>query len=178
MTVITASRSSRAWSISSPTAGRRAPYRDADRIVHLQDLVRARDFAEFQKLDVFEDVVATDAYHMTLSEGDLPEAVNSARLSPNAFEFFGVPPLLGRVFTAVGSPDGREPEHAVVISEAFWRRHYGRDPNVIGRTIDLDRDRYTIVGVAPGVCSGGPPTSFCRRVCRSFRSPRSRSTHD
>lgn len=40
------------------------PYRDADRIVHLMDLVRARDFAEFQKLDVFEDVVATDAYHI------------------------------------------------------------------------------------------------------------------
>src|SRR5712671_403972 len=114
------------------------PYHGADRIVHFQDLVDARVFAEFQKLDVFDGVIATDLYNMTLSAGDLPEAVSAARVSPNAFEFFGVPPLVGREFGSAGSPEGQEPERVVVVSYGFWQSHLGGDASAVGRTLDLD----------------------------------------
>src|SRR5262245_20032536 len=71
------------------------PYRDADRIVHLMDLVDVRVFREFERLNIFDGVVASDAYNMTLSGGDLPESLMGARVSSNAFDFFGVPPLAG-----------------------------------------------------------------------------------
>ena len=75
--------------------------------------------------------------------------MNVARLSPNAFEFLGVPPLLGRAFTSAGSPADREPEHVVVISHAFWQRHFGGAANALGQTMRLDHQSYQVIGIAP-----------------------------
>ena len=104
---------------------------------------------ELQKLDGLDGAIATDFYNMILTGGDLPEAVNVARMSPNAFEFLGVPPLLGRAFTSAGSPAGEEPEHVVVISYGFWQRHFGGEANVLGQTMQLDHESYQVIGVVP-----------------------------
>src|SRR6185295_7646481 len=80
---------------------------------------------------------------------DLPEAVNVARMSPNAFEFLGVPTLLGRAFTSAGSPAGQEPEHVAVISYAFWQRHFGGAANALGQMMRLDHESYQVIGIAP-----------------------------
>jgi predicted permease len=124
------------------------PYRGADRMVRA-DPVSGRTFLELQKLDGFDGAIATDFYNMILTGGELPEAVNVARMSPNAFEFLGVPPLLGRAFTSAGTPAGQEPEHVVVISYGFWQRHFGGDASVLGRTMQLDHESYQVIGVVP-----------------------------
>ena len=125
------------------------PYKDPDRMIHLRDTMTARVFEAWQALDVFDGLVATDYYNMSLTSGDLPEAVFVARMSPNAFEFFGIPPALGRTFAAAGSPPNQEPERAVVLSHKFWQSHYGGSRDAVGTTLELDHEKYAVIGVMP-----------------------------
>lgn len=120
------------------------PYRDADRIVHYMDLGSAATFEQWRELDAFEDMIATDVYGMNVTRGDLPENVLVGRVSANAFEFFGVPPALGRTF---GSGEDTEP--VAVLTYGFWQRYFGGDPRAIGETIRLDGEVYTVIGVVP-----------------------------
>jgi hypothetical protein len=63
------------------------------------------------------------------------------------FETLGAPAFLGRTLQA--SDYQPNSGHVVLISDSMWRQHYGKDPNVIGRRISLDRESYEIVGVMP-----------------------------
>jgi putative ABC transport system permease protein len=78
--------------------------------------------------------------------GATPEEVSAARLTADVFPTLGVPPLLGRVFTRQ-EEDGHEP--FAVISYSLWVNRYGHDPHVLGRSVDLNRKTYTIIGVMP-----------------------------
>lgn len=71
----------------------------------------------------------------------------------NYFQTLGVKPLLGRFF---GPKDDDTPgaHPVVVISDRFWRSHFGADPNVLGRSIELNGYRFTIIGVAPASFGG------------------------
>ena len=128
------------------------PYRGAMRMVHLHlyekdpvpdDLgLSGPQFAEFQKSDVLDGAIAEDMYSRALTGEDLPEQVQAARISPNAFEYFGVPALLGREF---GPADN---QHTAVLSYHFWKSHYGgRD--IVGSGLEMDHELFTIVGVLP-----------------------------
>jgi putative ABC transport system permease protein len=86
------------------------------------------------------------------------ERVATTFVSPQLFSILKVPPLLGRTFTAsegiaIVSGDEQEAAHVAVLSYAFWRRHYGANPDVIGQTIALnefgEKKQFTIVGVMP-----------------------------
>jgi putative ABC transport system permease protein len=86
------------------------------------------------------------------------ERVATTFVSPQLFSILEVPPLLGRTFTAsegiaIVSGDEQEAAHVAVLSYAFWRRHYGANPDVIGQTIALnefgEKKQFTIVGVMP-----------------------------
>ena len=120
------------------------PYRDADRIIHYTDMAAARTFEQWRKLDAIEDMVATDRYSMNITNGPLPENVDVARVSSNLFDFFGVPPVIGRTFT-----EAEKPERAAVVTYGFWQRYYGGDVGAIGKTLQLDREVYTVVGIVP-----------------------------
>jgi putative ABC transport system permease protein len=72
------------------------------------------------------------------------ERVIGTRISPEMFGVLGVSPLIGRALT---SEDDRSNANVVVISHRLWTRVFGRDPSVLGRTLALDRQPYTIVGV-------------------------------
>jgi predicted permease len=76
-----------------------------------------------------------------------PERVGGARVSANFFSFLGVSMARGRAFAAEEEQPGNE--RVVVISDGLWQRRYGRDPNVTGRTILINSEPHTIVGVAP-----------------------------
>jgi predicted permease len=67
--------------------------------------------------------------------------------SPNLFEYMGVPPEIGRQFTQADAPQGN-PAPVAVLSYLFWQKQYGGNPNVIGKTIQLDHKMYTVIGVA------------------------------
>src|SRR4029078_1792493 len=78
---------------------------------------------------------------------DNPEQVNALHLSAGLLPMLGVPPLLGRVFTADEDVPGRE--HFAVIIFGLWQRRFDGDRGVIGRQISLDGNVFTIIGVMP-----------------------------
>src|SRR5580693_5541875 len=84
---------------------------------------------------------------MTLTHAGIPEQVDSGSMTPSLLRVLGVQPQLGRWFTAEeGLPGGAS---VVLLSDAFWRKKFNADPNIIGKGITLDQESYTVVGVMP-----------------------------
>ena len=75
-----------------------------------------------------------------------PERLVAARVTPNLFTVLGVSPALGRAIT---EDDDRADARIAVLTNGLWSRAFGRDPAIVGRTISLDRQPYTVVGVMP-----------------------------
>ena len=96
-----------------------------------------------------EGLVACERRSVALSEHGFPEAVNQEFFSPNAFEFFGVAPLLGRTFHPNDLGDESKVEDVAVLSYHFWQRHFFGRPDVLGQSVRLNDKFYTIVGVMP-----------------------------
>jgi putative ABC transport system permease protein len=82
-----------------------------------------------------------------ITESNRPESIDGIKASLDLLPMFGVQPLMGRFFTA----DEMQPGHdqSAIIGHRLWQVRYGADPSILGRTIDLDERRYTIVGVMP-----------------------------
>ncbi len=129
------------------------PYRDAMRMVHLHiydkdpfpnDLgLTGPQFEQIKTLPIFDGAIAEDTTSMAKTDADLPEQVYIGRMSPDGFQFFGVAPQLGRVFTP------SDPLHVAVLSYGFWNSHYSGRADVIGKVLELDHVSYTILGVMP-----------------------------
>ena len=82
------------------------------------------------------------------TSGDLPEKVRRAFVAPRFVQVWGMPPALGRSFT--DSEHYRAEPASVLISDRYWRRRFGADQNVLGKTVHPDDDApLTIVGVMP-----------------------------
>jgi putative ABC transport system permease protein len=108
-----------------------------------------RELASFKEEPAVEDAIAVTFNDAVLGTDSSPETVRVVSMSPNAFPFLGVAPLYGR---AVGLQDvgpGGRPERVVVLSYARWRKMFAADPRAVGRTIRLDDELYTIIGVMP-----------------------------
>jgi len=91
------------------------------------------------------------AYHddfMSLTGSDKPQRIYGALTSANYFDVLGVRPILGRGFLPA-EEQRRGGGSVAVISESMWRARFGSDRSIIGRTIQINRHLYTIVGVAP-----------------------------
>jgi putative ABC transport system permease protein len=95
---------------------------------------------------VFDGMAAYGLASMTLTGGDRAEPLTVARVDPTLLPLVGTQPALGRVFL----PDEAQPGHGqvAVVSMGFWRGHFG-DAALSGQSIQLDGERYTIVGVMP-----------------------------
>lgn len=83
---------------------------------------------------------------MTLRE-DEPETVLFRAVSGNWFEVLGAASLLGRVIT--GADDVQGAPRVVVLSHAFWRRHFGGRADIVAKTVRLDDALFTVIGVMP-----------------------------
>jgi len=103
---------------------------------------------EVQNLPIVECVLAMGYRAMTLTGREFPENVNAITLIGNGFRDLGVPPLMGRGLTPSDSSEGQEPQPVTVVSYKFWQEHLSGDPAAVGKTVELDHQRYTIVGVA------------------------------
>ena len=96
---------------------------------------------------VFAEISAVGSSNSAVAGGDRIVRAESLVTSADYFTVLGAKPERGRVYTQQDAVPGfLEP---VVISNGFWRRYYGSDPNVVGRKMRLDGDMYTIVGVMP-----------------------------
>ena len=112
-------------------------------------LLSGEQFTQLKQTKALDGAIAEDNWQMTITTGGLPQAVQADQLSANAFDFLGVPPLVGRGFTESDAPIGQEPAQVAVLSFRFWKSHYADRPDVIGETLQLDHKNYTIIGVMP-----------------------------
>jgi predicted permease len=100
-------------------------------------------------LPAFSDVMATSIETVLLTGEFAPESFGGVLLSGNAFNFLGVPPVIGRTLQPTDiRPDGQA-EPVVVLSHRLWRRLFDGSPAAIGRTLRLNGRPHTIVGVMP-----------------------------
>ncbi|MGA7525563.1 MAG: ABC transporter permease [Acidobacteriaceae bacterium] len=105
------------------------------------------EFHEYQRqTSVFEEVAAYDiagpGFNLT---GDRPEQVHGIHVTESYFRLFGAPVLLGRTFTPQeDAPNGGK---VVVLSYGLWQRRFGGDPAIVGKSVSLGNEPYTVVGV-------------------------------
>src|SRR5829696_2151745 len=97
---------------------------------------------------VFSGVIARAGAQMNVSYGDQTERVRGELVSGNFFEVLGVRPWAGRFFT---QDDDRTPSaHPVaVLSYNFWESRFNKDPNLIGKTILINEQSITVLGITP-----------------------------
>ena len=137
---------------------RSLPYDDPSRLVEdlghstgtrLPDDVSWADFVDLTaQQDVFEGVAADDGMGFRVRVGDGPlEAVGGAMVTAAWLDTLGVKPLLGRGFLAddFAAGSGR----VALLAHTFWVRRFGSDPAAVGRTIVVDDEPFTIIGVLP-----------------------------
>jgi predicted permease len=131
------------------------PYPEPDRMVQFMRTFPNRNDPESSPVNfntwhaqtsIFEDVSAYDSggpgFNLT---GAAPEQAHGIHVTESYFRLFGAPVILGRTFTSQeDSPHGG---HLAVISYGFWQRRFGGDPHIVGATISLSNESYTIVGV-------------------------------
>jgi predicted permease len=97
----------------------------------------------------FADIAAYRTGAVNLSEGDQPERVNAMFATANTFKVLGVSPIRGRAFTAEEDRPNVDP--VAVLSHELWTRKLGADPAVVGRRIEINGRKTTVVGIAaPG----------------------------
>jgi predicted permease len=95
----------------------------------------------------FGSLVAAMPRNVSVTGQGDPERVLSGAVTAHFFDMLGIRPLRGRSFAA----DEDAPGHARVamLSERLWRRRYASDPDLVGRTIPLDGENWTVIGIAP-----------------------------
>jgi putative ABC transport system permease protein len=146
------------FSIVNSVLLRPLPYPDANRIMVVNESsgpgqdysVALPDYLDWQKDNtVFENLAATHKESRNLSgiQGRDPERVSGAAVTRNFFNIIGLSPEIGRTFSEDEDKAGAPP--LVVISDHLWRRAFNADPSVLGRSITLHDQNYTVIGVMP-----------------------------
>jgi len=129
------------------------PYADAERLVFASQVdahgtrltVTGADFLSWSaQAEPFTGMAAVSARGFNLASDGEPERVDGALVSADFFHLLGARPLLGRVIDP-GPPGPR----VAVLSESLWRRRFGADPAVLGRTLSLDGEPVQVIGVVP-----------------------------
>ena len=135
---------------------RQLPYAEPDRLVTVGDraadgMSSNVDFATVTdwraRSQTFESFALMRTWLPTLVASGEAEQVPAVRVSWNYFDMMGVRPALGRGFTA----DEDRPDHwrVVLLSDQLWRRRFGADPSIVGRTIVMNDREYRVAGVMP-----------------------------
>jgi putative ABC transport system permease protein len=105
-------------------------------------------FAWREANHVFAEMAAADEYRtVSLTLPQQSEALRAAAVSANYFSLLGVTQQLGRTFEAGEDQPGRD--HVVILSHEIWQQRFASEASVIGRTIRLNRENYTVIGVMP-----------------------------
>jgi putative ABC transport system permease protein len=133
------------------------PYANPERIVMvwekppngLRNGVATANFLDWRnENDVFETMSAVTGSMMTLSGAGETKRIQTARVSAGYFDVFAARASLGRTFVGDDEQAGRE--QVVVLSNKIWQSVFGADPAVVGRSMLLDGQSYTVIGVMPG----------------------------
>ena len=144
------------FSVVNTVVFRPLPYHEPARLVSVESVdMRSGQkptslsyftFFEFRRARVFDRIASYRDTGLTLTGGDLPVQLDGQLVSCDLFDVVGVPPFIGRGFL----PSDEAPAaRVVVLSYDTWQRHFGGDPAIVGRSIMIDDQPNTVVGVAP-----------------------------
>ena len=145
------------FSVLNAVLLRPLPYPEPDRLVRVYETMETfgegsvsgpnyRDWVA--QSTGFESLVASIRGSRNLQQGENAERIRTVEATPNLFQMLHAPrPLRGRFFV----PGTDEPKKSMVavLSESFWRRRFNADPGLVGKTIRLDGDFYTVIGIMP-----------------------------
>lgn len=134
------------------------PYREPNRLIRLWEnnlkqsvgdfAVSAPNFKDWQsQQSVFEHLAASELTTFNLIGTGEPERVAAASITANLIPALGVAPLTGRGFLPEEEKSGQN--HVVLLSYGLWRRQFGGDPLLLNKTIQLNGESYTVVGIMP-----------------------------
>jgi putative ABC transport system permease protein len=146
------------FSVVNTVLLRPLPYKESSRIVFVfwnapklsaEDFpASAPDFVDWREQNhVFERMGGISGESFNLTGTGEPERIQSAAVSADLFPLLGVNASRGRTFTAEEEQQGRN--KVVVLGHDLWQRRFGSDPNLIGQTITLNNESYTVVGIMP-----------------------------
>jgi putative ABC transport system permease protein len=134
------------------------PYQNPDQLVNIWGQLpayvsgnvgaSAAEFADYRDQNlVFSSIAAYTSSSFNLTGAGEPERIAGTFASASLFPLLDVQPALGRGFLT--EEDRPEHDRVVILSHGLWRRRFAGDPTIIGRSVTLDGQRHTIVGVAP-----------------------------
>ena len=163
------------FSIINAVLLRPLPYPDADRIMVLNEsagpgqdfAVALPDYLDWRNDNtVFEHLAATHKESRNLSgiPGRDPERISGAAVTRNFFNVVGLSPEIGRTFSEDEDKAGAPP--VVVISDRLWRRAFNADPSVLGGSITLHDQTYTVIGVMPPQMTSPQDSDFWMSMSR------------
>ena len=134
------------------------PYKDPDRLVRLSEnhlkrgdgnlAVSAPNFKDWRgQQSAFEQLAASELTTFNLTGTGEPERVAAASVTADLLPLLGVGPVIGRGFLPEEETPGRN--RVVLLSHGLWRRQFGGDPQLLNQTIQLNGEKYEVVGVMP-----------------------------
>jgi len=132
------------------------PYEHPERILQIwekppgggNNVVSAMNFLDWQRQTTsVEAMTASTGGSLTLTGQGEPVLLRSGRVSAGYFDVFAVKPFLGRTFAADEDTPGKE--HVVVLSHRLWAAQFGSDPGIVGKSLTLNGEPYTVIGVMP-----------------------------
>src|SRR5256714_4124150 len=134
------------------------PFKEPSRVIHLYSGDKTRDLIDLplsapryqlyrDGQTIFDGLAAENFFALTLTGLGDPVQIFGGRLTSNYFDVLGVQPIRGRNFL----PEEEEGADVALITENFWQKRLGGDPNVLARSITLDGTAHTIVGVLPNM---------------------------
>lgn len=146
------------FSVFNAALLRPLPYKDPDRLViiwqtNLQNgsdrsLVSGPNFLDWQAQNVvFDDMAVYSDWSFNLTEGDEPERLPGAIVSPSFFQLLGINSSQGRTF--IPDEQNAERNEGVVLSHQLWQRRFGSDLSVIGKETLINGRRQSVLGVLP-----------------------------
>jgi predicted permease len=144
------------FSIINTVLLRPLPYPQADRLVFLGESseqipdmsISMANFNDWRAQNtVFESMVAYQNNDAVLTGRGEPDRLRLRRISAGLSPTLKIEPILGRTLTPEDDKVGAAP--VVLLGEGFWRRRFGSEPNIVGQSLVLDGDSYTVIGVLP-----------------------------
>ena len=144
------------FSVLNAVVLRPLPYADPDRLVVVWETGAGNDkrsvapgnYSDWRTQNTtFSDMAATFYGNFNLTGEAEPERINGSTVTSNLMSMLGVSAQLGRTFQL--DDDEHQDRRIVMISDGLWKRRFGADKAVVGKTITLDQSSYSIVGVMP-----------------------------
>ncbi len=144
------------------------PYPEAERLVFVRDIQpQLRDlpasyaeYLDWSGLDLFEGIGAYWRPSANLTGDGEPERIDVCRLTPGLLSLLGIDPILGR--TLLPEDDRPGAERVALVSHRLWQRRFGSDERILGRSIRIDSEPFTVIGVLPEGAEGLTPTELRR----------------